>query len=178
MEPIGNSAALLCQGKVNTEDIADNASDLNYWRHIATQDFAAMLAAKENSTHTQAHTQNRRIQHTVQKDGRNFNFFWQTISGRFNQFQLKNLIVPAMNAPTEDAQEGAAAFLGAEQDDKADNCLSSLSSGKSRVEAGRVGVTATEATGAAAAGAGAAECSASLGSKASIQCWLQPVIVP
>lgn len=44
---------------------------------------------------------------------RNFNFFWQTISGRFNQFQLKNLIVPAMNAPAEDAVEGAAAFLGA-----------------------------------------------------------------
>lgn len=112
MAPIGNFA-LLCQGKVYTEDIADNASDLNYWRHIATQDFAAMPAAKENSTHT----------HTVQRDGaatwkqshrvRNFNFFWQTISGRFNQFQLKNLIVPAMNAPAEDAVEGAATFLGA-----------------------------------------------------------------
>lgn len=61
--------------------------------------------------------------HTLQRDGaatwkqshrvRNFNFFWQTISGRFNQFQLKNLIVPAMNAPAEDAEEGAAAFLGA-----------------------------------------------------------------
>lgn len=65
-------------------------------------------------------------------------------------------------------------------DDKADNCLSSLSSGKSRVE---VGVTQTEATGVAAAAAAggegvAAECSTSLGSKASIQCWRQPVIVP
>lgn len=64
MEPIGNSAAPLCQGKVNTEDIADNASDLNYWRHIATQDFAAMLAAKENSTHTQTHTHSAHSRHT------------------------------------------------------------------------------------------------------------------
>lgn len=59
MAPIGNFA-LLCQGKVYTEDIADNASDLNYWRHIATQDFAAMPAAKENSTHT--HTQCREME--------------------------------------------------------------------------------------------------------------------
>lgn len=66
-------------------------------------------------------------------------------------------------------------------DDKADNCLSSLSSEKSQVE---VGVTETEATGVAAAaavgggGGVAAECSTRLGSKASIQCWRQPVIVP
>lgn len=71
MEPFGNSTAPLCQGKVNTEDIADNASDLNYWRHIATQDFAAMLAEKENSTHTHTthtdthtHSTHKHIQHT------------------------------------------------------------------------------------------------------------------
>lgn len=66
---------------------------------------------KENSTHT--HTQTE--QSEGEKEGlkkshrvRNFNFslffsfFWQTILGRFNQFQLKNLIVSAMNAPTEE----------------------------------------------------------------------------
>lgn len=62
MESIGNFA-LLCQGKVYTEDIADNASDLNYWRHIATQDFAAMPEAKENSTHTHTHCREMEQQH-------------------------------------------------------------------------------------------------------------------
>lgn len=68
---------------------------------------------KENSTHTHTHTEQSEGEKEGQKKShrvRNFNFFsflflfffWQTILGRFNQFQLKNLIVSAMNAPTEE----------------------------------------------------------------------------
>lgn len=43
----------LCHGKVNVDE---DATDLNYWRHIATQDFAATLAAKRKLSHTHTHT--------------------------------------------------------------------------------------------------------------------------
>lgn len=116
---------------------------------LKTQDFAATLKAKRKF-YTHTHTQTE--QSEGEKEGlkkshrvRNFNFslffsfFWQTILGRFNQFQLKNLIVSAMNAPTEERCSRRSSIasqprLASPRCDKADNCLSSLSSGKSRVE--------------------------------------------